>query len=158
MGGIIKSELKMCLNHKPEKLVVFYFARKEKNAMPKKAKPKAEQRKINYQTAAEARATAGKVPVFCAFDSLIDPKTLVGNPRNPNHHPAEQIALLAQIIQAQGWRAPITVSNQSGFVVRGHGRLAAALLFGAETVPVDYQNYSNEAEEWADLIADNSVC
>ena len=125
--------------------------------MPKKAKPKAEQRKINYQTAAEARATAGKVPVFCAFDSLIDPKTLVGNPRNPNHHPAEQIALLAQIIQAQGWRAPITVSNQSGFVVRGHGRLAAALLFGAETVPVDYQNYSNEAEEWADLIADNRL-
>lgn len=125
--------------------------------MSKKAKPKAEQRKINYQTSAEARAIAGKVPVFCAFDSLIDPKTLVGNPRNPNHHPAEQIALLAQIIQAQGWRAPITVSNQSGFVVRGHGRLAAALLFGAETVPVDYQNYSNEAEEWADLIADNRL-
>lgn len=135
----------------------FYFLRKEKNAMPGKRKPKVEQRKINYQTAAEARATAGGIPVFCAFDSLVDPKSLIGNPRNPNQHPAEQITLLAQIIQSQGWRAPITVSNQSGFVVRGHGRLAAALAFGAEVVPVDYQNYANEAEEWADLIADNRL-
>ncbi len=125
--------------------------------MPGKRKPKVEQRKINYQTAAEARATAGGIPVFCAFDSLVDPKKLIGNPRNPNQHPIEQISLLAQIIQSQGWRAPITVSNQSGFVVRGHGRLAAALAFGAEVVPVDYQNYANEAEEWADLIADNRL-
>ena len=113
--------------------------------------------KVTYQTEAEARATAGGIPVFCAFDKLIDPKDLVGNPRNPNQHPQEQIELLAHIIQSQGWRAPITVSNQSGFVVRGHGRLAAALYFGAECVPVDYQNYANEAEEWADLIADNRL-
>lgn len=113
--------------------------------------------KVTYQSTAEARATAGNIPVFCAFDKLIDPKDLVGNPRNPNQHPADQIHLLAHIIQSQGWRAPITVSNQSGFVVRGHGRLAAALEFGAECVPVDYQNYSSEAEEWADLIADNRL-
>ncbi len=125
--------------------------------MPGKRKPKVEQRKINYQTAAKARATAGGIPVFCAFDSLVDPQKLIGNPRNPNQHPIEQISLLAQIIQSQGWRAPITVSNQSGFVVRGHGRLAAALLFGAEVVPVDYQNYASEAEEWTDLIADNRL-
>ena len=113
--------------------------------------------KVTYQSTAEARATAGSIPVFCAFDQLIDPKDLVGKPRNPNQHPADQIHLLAHIIQSQGWRAPITVSKQSGYVVRGHGRLAAALEFGAECVPVDYQNYSNEAEEWADLIADNRL-
>lgn len=113
--------------------------------------------KITYQTTAEARDTAGGIPVFCAFDRLMDPKDLIGNPRNPNQHPADQIELLAHIIQSQGWRAPITVSNQSGYVVRGHGRLAAALRFGAEAVPVDYQNYANEAEEWADLIADNRL-
>lgn len=113
--------------------------------------------KVTYQSTAEARAKAGNIPVFCAFDKLMDPKDLVGNPRNPNQHPADQIHLLAHIIQSQGWRAPITVSNQSGYVVRGHGRLAAALEFGAECVPVDYQNYSNEAEEWADLIADNRL-
>lgn len=113
--------------------------------------------KVIYQTQAEARAQAGGIPVFCAFDELVNPKDLVGNPRNPNQHPIDQIKLLAHIIQSQGWRAPITVSRQSGFVVRGHGRLAAALQFGAECVPVDYQNYANEAEEWADLIADNRL-
>ena len=120
-------------------------------------KTKKENLKVTYQSKAEARAQAGGIPVFCAFDKLMDPKDLVGNPRNPNQHPKDQVALLAHIIQSQGWRAPITVSNQSGYVVRGHGRLAAALLFGAEYVPVDYQNYSNEAEEWADLIADNRL-
>jgi DNA modification methylase len=113
--------------------------------------------RATYKSAAEARATAGSVPVFCAYDKLVSPKDLTGNPRNPNKHPKERIKLLAHIIQSQGWRAPITVSNQSGFVVRGHGRLAAALSFGAELVPVDYQNYANNAEEWADLIADNRL-
>ena len=56
--------------------------------------------KVTYQTEAEARATAGGIPVFCAFDKLIDPKDLVGNPRNPNQHPQEQIELLAHIIQS----------------------------------------------------------
>ena len=110
-----------------------------------------------YKTQAEPRSQAGKVPVFCAYDKLMNPKDLIGNPRNPNKHPQSQIELLAHIIQSQGWRAPITVSNRSGFVVRGHGRLAAALSFGAECVPVDYQNYATEAEEWADLIADNRL-
>ena len=105
----------------------------------------------------EARAVAGNIPVFCAFDKLVNPLDLVGNPRNPNQHPKEQIRLLAHIIQTQGWRTPITVSNRSGYVVRGHGRLAAALSFSGELVPVDYQNYKTEAEEWADLIADNRI-
>ena len=120
-------------------------------------KKQREKLKVTYQTSAEARADAGGIPVFCAFDKLMNPKDLVGNPRNPNQHPQEQIELLAHIIQSQGWRAPITVSKRSGYVVRGHGRLAAALNFGAESVPVDYQDYANEAEEWADLIADNRL-
>jgi DNA modification methylase len=97
------------------------------------------------------------VPVFCAHDELVPIDHVVGNPRNPNTHPAAQIELLAKIISAQGWRAPITVSTRSGFVVRGHGRLAAAQLLGAETVPVDFQDYESEAAEWADLIADNRI-
>jgi hypothetical protein len=106
---------------------------------------------------AEARADAGGIPVFCAHDKLVDPRELIGNPRNPNKHPKSQIKLLAKVIQAQGWRAPITVSTRSGFIVRGHGRLEAALEFGAALVPVDCQEYATEAEEWADLIADNRL-
>lgn len=106
---------------------------------------------------ATPRAFAGGIPVFCAFEELVDPVGLVPNPRNPYIHPEHQIQLLARLIKAHGWRAPITVSNRSGFVVRGHCRLAAALVLGAEAVPIDRQDYENEAKEWADLVADNRV-
>jgi DNA modification methylase len=101
--------------------------------------------------------TADNISVHCAYDELADITMLVPNPRNPNQHPKKQIELLAKIIQSQGWRAPITVSTRSGFVVRGHGRLLAAQLLGVEQVPVDKQDYATEAEEWADLIADNRI-
>jgi len=100
---------------------------------------------------------ASGIPVHCAYDEFADVDALTGNPRNPNRHSNEQIRLLAKIIKHQGWRAPITVSNRSGFIVRGHGRLAAAKLLGAEQVPVDRQDYATEAEEWADLVADNRL-
>jgi hypothetical protein len=95
--------------------------------------------------------------VLCAHTSLADPATLKPNPANPNRHSAHQIQLLAAIIQEQGWRAPITLSNRSGLIVRGHGRLEAALLMGCDKVPVDEQDYANEAEELADLLADNRL-
>lgn len=96
------------------------------------------------------------VQIHCVYTELSDPTLLIPNPRNPNHHPKRQIELLAKIIQSQGWRTPVTVSNRSGFVVRGHGRLQAALLLGCK-VPIDRQDYASEAEEWADLIADNRI-
>jgi len=83
--------------------------------------------------------------------------SLSANPRNPNTHSEEQIRLLAKIIKGNGWRAPITVSMRSGLVVRGHGRLLAAIKLGVKTAPVDYQNYTSDAAEWADLIADNRI-
>ena len=97
------------------------------------------------------------IPVHCAHTTLIDPNTLKPNPANPNRHSAHQIALLASIIQEQGWRNSITLSKRSGMIVRGHGRLEAALLIGCETVPVDEQDYASEAEELADLLADNRL-
>lgn len=95
--------------------------------------------------------------VLCAHTSMADPAGLKPNPANPNRHSAHQIQLLAAIIQEQGWRAPITVSKRSGLIVRGHGRLEAALLMGCDKVPVDEQDYANEAEELADLLADNRL-
>ena len=97
------------------------------------------------------------VPIFCAHDELVAIERVIGNPRNPNTHPSCQIELLAKVISAQGWRAPITVSSRSGFVVRGHGRLAAARLLGVDVVPIDFQDYESEAAEYADLIADNRI-
>ena len=110
-----------------------------------------------YRTEAEPKAWADGVPVFCAHDVIVDTVSLIPNPKNPNQHPDSQIQLLGRIIRQTGWRQPITVSRRSGFVVKGHGRLAAALLEGMKEAPVDYQNYTNEAEEYADLVADNRI-
>ena len=105
----------------------------------------------------EPKAIADTVAVYCAHDKIVDTDELVGNPRNPNKHPKEQINALAKIIKRQGWRHPIVVSNRSGFVVKGHGRLLVAKELGAKQVPVDYQDYESEASEYADLMADNKI-
>jgi len=102
-------------------------------------------------------STIDGVPVFCAFDDLAPIESITPNPRNPNTHPDTQVALLAKIISAQGWRAPITVSNRSGFVTKGHGRLLAARHMGQTSVPIDRQDYADEASEYADMIADNRI-
>ena len=101
--------------------------------------------------------TASGIPVHCAHARLADVTTLVANPRNPNKHGDAQVALLAKIIRHQGWRAPITISKRSGFIVTGHGRLQAALLLQVEKVPVDEQDFATEADEWAHLVADNKI-
>lgn len=109
------------------------------------------------QNTKKAKGVAGSIPVYCAFDEIVDINKINPNPKNPNQHPEDQIELLAKIITVQGWRAPITVSTLSGLVVRGHGRLMAAQKAGCTHVPVDYQHYENEDAEIADLVADNRI-
>ena len=99
---------------------------------------------------------AGEIPVFCAFDEIVPLDDLRPNPKNPNRHPGDQVELLARVIKEQGWRQPVKVSTRSGLIVSGHGRYEAALLLGCP-VPVDFQNYPGEAEELADLLADNRI-
>src|SRR5690606_24234607 len=96
-------------------------------------------------------------PIRCAHTELRDVAALKPHPRNPNTHPAEQLRLLAKVITTTGWRAPIVVSRRSGYVVKGHGRLEAAKLAGLKRAPVDVQDYADEAEELADLVADNRL-
>lgn len=103
------------------------------------------------------KSMADGVPVWCAHDEIVDIVKLVPNPRNPNKHPENQIDLGARIIKAHGWRWPIVVSKRSGFITKGHGRLLFAERMGVKEVPVDYQDYENEALEWQDVIADNKL-
>lgn len=93
----------------------------------------------------------------CAYTELVDIDTLVENPKNNNKHPEKQIEMLAKIIKFQGQRSPIVVSKRSGFIVKGHGRLQALKKLGYTKVAVDYQDYESEAQEYADMTADNKI-
>jgi len=106
---------------------------------------------------AEVPDEASGPAVNCAFDELVPLEKLVPNPRNPNQHPQSQVALLAKVIAYQGWRSPVVVSKRSGFIVSGHGRYEAAKALGLSKVPVDYQDFPTDADEWAHLVADNRL-
>jgi len=106
---------------------------------------------------AEVPQDTSKPLINCAFDELVPLEKLVPNPGNPNQHPQSQVALLAKVIGYQGWRSPIVVSKRSGFIVSGHGRYEAARTLGLSKVPVDYQDFPTDADEWAHLVADNRL-
>ena len=89
--------------------------------------------------------------------SIVDIDSLILNPKNNNKHSKEQIERLAKLIKHNGFRNPLVVSNRSGFVISGHGRIEAAKLAGLKEVPVMYQDFDNEASEYAYLTSDNAV-
>lgn len=95
--------------------------------------------------------------VHCPHDAMVSVKELKPHPKNRNEHPKEQIERLAKILEYQGWRYPIKVSKPSGFITSGHGRLAAAKHLKLKEVPVSFQDYMDEAQEYADLQADNAI-
>src|ERR1700677_2794868 len=95
--------------------------------------------------------------VRCTYDKLVSISDLRLHPKNPNTHSKDQIQRLAQILDYQGFRYPIKVSRLSGFVTSGHGRIAAAILNDWKEVPVNFQEYESEEQEYADLVADNSI-
>lgn len=89
--------------------------------------------------------------------SIVDIDLLVENPKNNNNHPEKQIERLAKLIKHTGFRNPLVVSNRSGFVLCGHGRIAAAKKAGLKELPVIYQDFKDEAEEYAYMTADNAI-
>lgn len=95
--------------------------------------------------------------IQCDYKKLVPLQELKPHPRNRNTHPTDQIARLARVIEYQGFRHPIIVSNLSGFIVAGHGRLAAAQKLGLKEAPVDYQDFESEEQEYAFLVSDNAV-
>jgi len=95
--------------------------------------------------------------INCLHDELVDPKCLKPHPKNRNQHSDEQIARLAEILKYQGWRYPVKVSKRSGFVTSGHGRILSAKLNGWDKVPVNYQDYDSDEQEYADVQADNAI-
>lgn len=95
--------------------------------------------------------------IRCKYDKLVPVEDLKFHPKNRNIHTKAQIERLAQILDYQGWRYPVKVSNRSGFVPSGHGRILAAKLNKWKKVPVNFQDYDSDEQEYADVQADNAI-
>lgn len=95
--------------------------------------------------------------INCSYDELVELHKIIPNPKNPNKHPEKQIERLAKIIDYQGQRHPVIVSKRSGFVVVGHGRLEAIKKLGWEKCAVNFQDFKDEAEEYAFIVSDNAI-
>lgn len=95
--------------------------------------------------------------IKCEYTDLISVNKLKEHPKNRNSHSKEQIDRLVKLIEFQGFRCPIIISNLSGYIVAGHGRLYAAKSMGLDKVPVDYQDFQSEEAEYAFLVSDNAI-
>lgn len=98
-----------------------------------------------------------KINVHCKFDEMVQLIKLVDHPRNNNKHPQNQIDHLARLYEAHGIRNPIIVSKRSGYIVSGHGRKLAGIRAGLDEFPVVFQDFENEAREYAFMISDNAI-
>jgi hypothetical protein len=93
----------------------------------------------------------------CAFEKMVDPKRLRLNPANPNDHPPAQLEAYGRVVEATGFRRAAIVSKRSGLLTVGHGLVLTALARGWPAVPVDFQQYADEADELAHMVADNQI-
>ena len=88
---------------------------------------------------------------------LVEVDSIVVNPKNNNTHPREQIEHLKKIIRYSGFRNPLTISTRTGFLNCGEARLIAAKELEMKQVPVMFQEFDDEAQEYAHMTADNAV-
>jgi ParB-like nuclease family protein len=99
----------------------------------------------------------GSMKVHCKFDKLELASSLKPHPKNARRHSPEQLKRLAKLLVHHGVRAPIVVSNLSGFIVKGHGTLLACKGNSWKKVPVCYQDFATEDDEYAYLVSDNAI-
>lgn len=88
---------------------------------------------------------------------MVPIKDILPNEKNRNSHSKEQIKRLCEIISYQGFRVPLIISNRTGKLVAGHGRLLASKELGLTEVPVSYQDFQSDEQEYAAGISDNSI-
>lgn len=99
------------------------------------------------------------IEIKCKVENfkLVPVDQIKPNPRNNNRHSIEQFEILKRIIIAHGFREPLTISNQTNFLNCGHLRLEVAKDLNMKEVPVIYQDFASEAEEYQHMTADNEV-
>lgn len=98
-----------------------------------------------------------EIKIKCAYDEIVEIKNLKPHPKNANRHNREQVVRFSKILEYQGIRRPVRVSRLSNYVTAGHGLIEALKELKADSVPVNFQDYESEEQEYADIIADNSI-
>jgi hypothetical protein len=81
---------------------------------------------------------------------------LTASPDNARRHDESQLARIAASIERYGFTAPI-LADESGVVIAGHARLAAALRLGLDSVPVAYATGWTDEQRRAYALADNRL-
>jgi ParB-like chromosome segregation protein Spo0J len=81
---------------------------------------------------------------------------LVPYENNARTHSKEQVRQIVASIKEFGFTAPITI-DEKNMILCGHGRYAAALEMGLETVPCTVLQHLTEAQKRAYIIADNRI-
>src|SRR5438876_10024109 len=81
---------------------------------------------------------------------------LTPNGRNARTHSRKQIRQIADSIAAFGFAVPIVIDD-SGAIIAGHGRYAAAKLLGLKEVPASKVQGLAEAKRRALALADNKI-
>lgn len=76
---------------------------------------------------------------------------------NRKDHPEDQVAALADLIKAHGFRDPLIVDQDTMEVVAGNGTLMAAKLLGMKEVPCTLQSFESEEKRYAFSISHNAI-
>lgn len=84
------------------------------------------------------------------------PADLRGYERNARTHSEEQVGQIADSIREFGFTNPILV-DETNTIIAGHGRLAAALRLGLDTVPCITLGQLSETQRRAYILADNKL-
>lgn len=78
------------------------------------------------------------------------------NSFNSRTHPEDQLRDLAASIREFGWTIPLLI-DEDNVLLAGHGRLSAAVMMGAETVPCIRKLGLTPQQKRAYVIADNKL-
>jgi len=83
-------------------------------------------------------------------------ESLKANQRNARTHTNRQVKLIADSLKAFGFVNPVLI-DETGMIVAGHGRVAAARLLGMMQVPAVRIKHLSADEKRAYVIADNQL-
>lgn len=98
-----------------------------------------------------------ELKIQCRYDKMIPIQDLKSYPKNRNSHSPEQIERLAKLLAHHSVRAPIIVSNQSGYIMKGHGTVQAFSYNNWNEVPVVFQDFEDDDAEYLFVQSDNAI-